>query len=770
MSFLNPALLAGAALFAVPLVIHLLNRQRHKRRPWAAMEFLLRAYQKQRNRLRNENLLLLLLRCLVPIVLALAIARPVLDSIAGPVSSGGLVHHVVVLDASYSMGAEVGAGQSAFDRGRALIGKLLDRLEQDQQTSSKFTLVTAGVRPRFLVSGDLDLGFARGQWFGLQRPDDAAGDLTQALDQTADFLEKSADPEVRVYVLTDLQRRSFGHALTDPKTDPKAAAAPPAPTEAQKPSAELTDSLRDIVEHLQARRGTYVHWIDCGPFAESLDGGDSDNFGITGLELEAPVAIAKSPCAITARLHNRGQAAVAAEVTLEIDGGEPMRRLVDVPAGAEGEAEFTVSFREPGRHRVRAYVPNDALAADDERFLVVDVRDRVRVLVVDGDADPDPLRTYGYFFGLVLDPDAEALPTFAVKRVDTLALLGGQVKPADYDVTILADVDRLNAEAARAVQDALRAGRGLLVAYGQNVDAESYNLQLYAAGTGPQPFRLLEPLGGRVGDSIPRHPRIVAAEDRVFAEFEEDVYREIFQAIPVWRWYGLVPDSLAAGTTVAATLTDAEQSPLLVTGAFAEGRTAFLTSPIASPYRPDRWNRLDDMMVAYPLLFGLVKWLALPATDPFQAAVGQMLTCTLPARPTAIELQRAERDGGGKEPIGDEPVPLPGDRFALPGFSDARHAGFYTFDLVLDRDDGRVPMQLPFAVNVDPAEGELRYAAHAEAKEALGVDRVLNALPTATAAAADQDRNDFGPSLLLATLLFVLGEATLARYVSRRRA
>ncbi|MBM3960940.1 MAG: hypothetical protein FJ306_03440, partial [Planctomycetes bacterium] len=56
-TFLNPALALGALLFAVPLVIHLLNRQRHKRRPWAAMEFLLKAYQKQRNRLRNENLL-----------------------------------------------------------------------------------------------------------------------------------------------------------------------------------------------------------------------------------------------------------------------------------------------------------------------------------------------------------------------------------------------------------------------------------------------------------------------------------------------------------------------------------------------------------------------------------------------------------------------------------------------------------------------------------------------------------------------------------------
>ena len=89
MTFLNPALAFGALLFAVPLVIHLLNRQRHKRRPWAAMEFLLKAYQKQRNRLRNENLLLLLLRCLVPIALAMAVARPVWQEAAGLLGGGG---------------------------------------------------------------------------------------------------------------------------------------------------------------------------------------------------------------------------------------------------------------------------------------------------------------------------------------------------------------------------------------------------------------------------------------------------------------------------------------------------------------------------------------------------------------------------------------------------------------------------------------------------------------------------------------------------------
>ena len=200
MQFLNPALLAGALLFAVPLLIHLLNRQRHNKQPWAAMEFLLRAFQKQRNRLRTENLLLLLLRCLVPIVLALAIARPMLQQATGLLTGAGIVHHVIVLDGSYSMGLRQEGAQTPFERARAMIGRLIERFEQNQNRNDRVTFVLAGVRPRFLVRGDLDLTTVRNQWLVTQKPEDAASDLTDALQQVALAIEEGADPEVQVYV------------------------------------------------------------------------------------------------------------------------------------------------------------------------------------------------------------------------------------------------------------------------------------------------------------------------------------------------------------------------------------------------------------------------------------------------------------------------------------------------------------------------------------------------------------------------------------------
>ena len=62
--FINAGLLSGLALIALPVIIHLINMLRHRRVPWAAMEFLLASQKKNRTWVRFKELLLLLLRML----------------------------------------------------------------------------------------------------------------------------------------------------------------------------------------------------------------------------------------------------------------------------------------------------------------------------------------------------------------------------------------------------------------------------------------------------------------------------------------------------------------------------------------------------------------------------------------------------------------------------------------------------------------------------------------------------------------------------------
>src|SRR5262245_4158259 len=79
MSFLHPILAAvGIAAVSIPIIIHLLMRRRRKPVMWGAMRFLLEAYKEHRRRLKLEQFLLLLARCLVIALIGLGLARPML--------------------------------------------------------------------------------------------------------------------------------------------------------------------------------------------------------------------------------------------------------------------------------------------------------------------------------------------------------------------------------------------------------------------------------------------------------------------------------------------------------------------------------------------------------------------------------------------------------------------------------------------------------------------------------------------------------------------
>src|SRR6059058_5857406 len=66
------AVAAGAA--SVPIIIHLLNRNRYRVVTWAAMRFLLAAQRKNTRRMRLEQLILLVVRTLLVLLLVLAMA------------------------------------------------------------------------------------------------------------------------------------------------------------------------------------------------------------------------------------------------------------------------------------------------------------------------------------------------------------------------------------------------------------------------------------------------------------------------------------------------------------------------------------------------------------------------------------------------------------------------------------------------------------------------------------------------------------------------
>ena len=71
MTFLQPFILWGLPLVMLPVIIHLINRMRHRPRQWAAMQFLLAATRSSTSHSKIKNWLILAMRILAVLLLLL---------------------------------------------------------------------------------------------------------------------------------------------------------------------------------------------------------------------------------------------------------------------------------------------------------------------------------------------------------------------------------------------------------------------------------------------------------------------------------------------------------------------------------------------------------------------------------------------------------------------------------------------------------------------------------------------------------------------------
>jgi Mg-chelatase subunit ChlD len=124
MGWLAPSLLAGFLAITVPVVIHMINRERKETVQFPSLMFLRKIPYRSVRRQKLRHLLLLAMRCLAVAIVVAAFARPFFESkapAAATTSDGRDV--VVLLDRSYSM-AHGGRWQRAQDAVRTLASQI----------------------------------------------------------------------------------------------------------------------------------------------------------------------------------------------------------------------------------------------------------------------------------------------------------------------------------------------------------------------------------------------------------------------------------------------------------------------------------------------------------------------------------------------------------------------------------------------------------------------------------------------------------------------
>src|SRR5262245_45379849 len=105
MNFLNTIFLIGSALLAVPVMIHLVSRERPEVIHFSSRRFLLKIPKRMIRQQMLKNLLLMLLRLLLIALIVGVFARPYMVQSATPngATTGQGRGFVMLLDNSYSM-------------------------------------------------------------------------------------------------------------------------------------------------------------------------------------------------------------------------------------------------------------------------------------------------------------------------------------------------------------------------------------------------------------------------------------------------------------------------------------------------------------------------------------------------------------------------------------------------------------------------------------------------------------------------------------------
>lgn len=197
MTFLQPLLLFGLPLIALPVLIHLFNRLRYRTMAWAAMMFLLSATRQSTRHEKLRHILVLICRTLAVLALLLAMARPLVGGWLGWAMSAAPDTVVLLLDRSASMEQfdvvnQLTKRELAIQRFREAAGTL--------GQGSRYVLIDSATRQPQEISGPDVLSSLT-----LAGPSDTASDIPALLESAVDYVVNSQPGETEIWLASDFQ-------------------------------------------------------------------------------------------------------------------------------------------------------------------------------------------------------------------------------------------------------------------------------------------------------------------------------------------------------------------------------------------------------------------------------------------------------------------------------------------------------------------------------------------------------------------------------------
>ncbi|MFH1464489.1 MAG: VWA domain-containing protein [Pseudomonadota bacterium] len=589
-TFLALGSLGLLALLAGPILAHLTRQTPVERRAFGAMPLLERLLRRTRRHRRLRDWLLLALRLLALALVVLGVTRPALRLPEERLTPGSLGRLVVVLDDSLSMGQRGGSPgvpsgptllAGALDAARAL----LDELPDDTEIGIVLASGGTGQAQVLLPALTAERAAARTALDGVE-PGFGATDLAGALLQARALL--AGEPGEVVVLSDEAGPGTLAAALVEvERLAERGARILPRPLLPERPANAVV------------RGATYGEGLEGGSLAVCVVG-----FGADPAELP---------------------------VTVVLPGGSRMTAFAALPgcppAGGEPtacpavEVAFTVPPEVPGGVG-RVEVGDGLLAGDDSFYFHIPRVGASRVLVVDGEPGPSPIRSEVYFLERALAPWGLAGGGITPDVTGPAGVVG--LDPDEHRVVFLCNVGD-----PRPIADTLssfvRQGGSLVITAGDNIVPQRYNAAL--GPLLPAPFAAAKNLVDLdASGGVPLLPPDETASGDLLAPFS-DRGRGAFTRMAVRRL--LTFDGLQPSEEVRIHLRLANGLPLLVERRVGRGRVLVLCGTVDLA-----WGNLPLQAAFLPLVQRLVAWLGAETggtTALFEGTVGAAIELPLPA-------------------------------------------------------------------------------------------------------------------------------------------
>lgn len=670
MTFVSAAFLFAAAAGAIPVVLHMINRQQAKKLPFSTLRFLRISAEKTRRRKRIHDVLLMLLRMAVLILIAIGLAEPTMTTL-GSFWGSGASAVAIILDNSASMGV-VDEGRPRFETAREATRAVMHELADGDQIA---LMLTGG--PRFAEQGRLQ----RTQDKLLQMLDQVdvsyeRADLALKVQEARTLLAQAESQHKQIFVLTDMQQLSW-EGLQDPDGTPES-------------------------DRKNEKDEIPIIFIDCNR-------NPTPDVALSGLQLKAAVPVAGLPIGAAVELFNASSVPQKRLVELYVDGAkEATSPELELPPDGRIKHEFQFVFKRGGMHRGEVrLVGQDGSRYDDQRYFSMEVDQGIPVAIVKSKRHEIPYLEDTFYLEQALAPARSG--SWAI-RTTTLTADELRTEPlSNYKVIFCVNLEAPDADTAARLRSYVTSGGNLFWIAGDNIDPAAYNLMNEAAGDQLLPAPLIDirlPQADEQRDSW--HITSLDKENPAMSQLLQPA--SLYQSVLIYK-HLRINTANSPRASVLARLDDGEA--LLAQAQIEQGTVSMLGTSVHVG-----WSNLPVRPIFLPMFARLTFDLAGAEQARHQTVAGSPLILQLDdeLQPVTVEVRPPS---GAMIRQKSEPLEgRPGQKFT---FGDTHAIGIYSLQLL----DTARPSTVAYSVNLDADETNPKSITHDEMEKRFGVTPIV---------------------------------------------